>query len=132
MSQQAEPEVQGVPVTAGNWQDPPVNRWAFWHVGEILPTYRVSRGAGPARDLPPSPAAKGTAVEDGAADHSAADHSAADHSAADHSAADHSAADTVPPTTVPPTTVPRTVPPMTVPRTVPRATVPPVTCSRSP
>ena len=93
MSQQAEPEVQGVPVTAGNWQDPPVNRWAFWHVGEILPTYRVSRGAGPARDLPPSPAAKGTAVEDGAADHSAADHSAADHSAADHSAAGHSAAD---------------------------------------
>ena len=49
MSQEAGPEVQGVPVTAGNWQDPPVNRWAFWHVGEILPTYRVSRGDGPVR-----------------------------------------------------------------------------------
>ena len=83
MSQQAEPEVQGVPVTAGNWQDPPVNRWAFWHVGEILPTYRVSRGGGPARDLPRSPAAEGTAVEDGAADDSAADDSAADDSAAE-------------------------------------------------
>ena len=57
MSQEAGPEVQGVPVTAGNWQDPPVNRWAFWHVDEILPTYRVSRGDGPARNLPRSPAA---------------------------------------------------------------------------
>src|SRR5580658_1111094 len=46
------PDVQGVPVTARNWQDPPANRWAFWHVAEILPTYRVSRGPGPARDLP--------------------------------------------------------------------------------
>ena len=70
MSQQAEPEVQGVPVTAGNWQGPPVNRWAFWHLGEILPTYRVSRGSGPARDLPPSPAAEGTAAEDGTAEDS--------------------------------------------------------------
>ena len=87
MSQQAEPEVQGVPVTAGNWQDPPVNRWAFWHVGEILPTYRVSRGGGPARDLPRSPAAEGTAVERGAADDSAADEGAADEGAADDSAA---------------------------------------------
>ena len=56
MSQEPGPEVQGVPVTARNWQDPPVNRWAFWHVGEILPTYRVSRGDGPARDLPAAPA----------------------------------------------------------------------------
>ena len=48
------PEVQGVPVTAGHWQDPPVNRWAFWHVPEILPTYRVARGRGPARRLPES------------------------------------------------------------------------------
>jgi CubicO group peptidase (beta-lactamase class C family) len=51
------PEVQGVPVTARNWQDPPVNRWAFWHVAEILPTYLVSRGRGPARPLPESAAA---------------------------------------------------------------------------
>ncbi len=49
-------EVQGVPVTAANWQDPPVNRWAFWHVPEILPTYRVSRGRGPVRRLPESAA----------------------------------------------------------------------------
>jgi len=46
------PEVQGVPVTVRNWQDPPVNRWAYWHVAEILPVYRVSHGHGPARDLP--------------------------------------------------------------------------------
>jgi CubicO group peptidase (beta-lactamase class C family) len=51
------PEVQGVPVTAHNWQHPPFNRWAYWHVAEILPTYRVSRGDGPARRLPASPAA---------------------------------------------------------------------------
>jgi len=42
----------GDEVTARNWQDPPFNRWAYWHVGEILPTYRVSRGGGPARALP--------------------------------------------------------------------------------
>ena len=57
MSQEPGPEVQGVPVTARNWQDPPVNRWAYWHVGEILPTYRVPRGDGPPRELPRSPAA---------------------------------------------------------------------------
>jgi CubicO group peptidase (beta-lactamase class C family) len=51
MSLEQGPEIQGVPVTGYNWQDPPVNRWAFWHVGEILPTYPVSRG-GPARALP--------------------------------------------------------------------------------
>ena len=45
-------EVQGVPVTARNWQDPPLNRWAFWHAAEILPTHRVSCGHGPARALP--------------------------------------------------------------------------------
>src|SRR5487761_1292028 len=52
MSQEPDPEVQGVPVTARNWQDPPGNRWAYWHVGEILPTFRVSRGDGPPRELP--------------------------------------------------------------------------------
>jgi len=54
MSQEPGPEVQGVPVTARNWQDPPVNRWTFWHVADILPTYRVSRGDGQARSLPDS------------------------------------------------------------------------------
>ena len=57
MSQEPGPEVQGVPVTARNWQDAPVNRWAYWHVGEILPTYRVSRGDGPVRELPRRPSA---------------------------------------------------------------------------
>jgi CubicO group peptidase (beta-lactamase class C family) len=54
MSQEPGPELPGAPATALNWQDPPANRWAFWHVGDILPTYRVSRGDGPARPLPPS------------------------------------------------------------------------------
>jgi len=40
-----------VPVTARNWQDPSVNRWAYWHVREIFPTYRVSRGRGRVRRL---------------------------------------------------------------------------------
>ena len=59
MSQEPGPEVQGVPVTARNWQDPPVNRWAYWHIGDILPTYRVPRGDGRARDLPAAPAVGG-------------------------------------------------------------------------
>ncbi len=41
-------------VTAQNWQDPPFNRWAFWHARDILPTYRVPHGA--TRALPVSPA----------------------------------------------------------------------------
>ena len=52
MPMEPVPEVEGVPVTARNWQDPPVTRWAFWHVADVVPTYRVSRGHGPARDLP--------------------------------------------------------------------------------
>jgi hypothetical protein len=44
--------VAGVPVNAGNWQTAPFNRWAFWHVKDILPTRRVPRGSGPARNLP--------------------------------------------------------------------------------
>ena len=49
MSPEGGPQVQGAQATAGNWQDPPFNRWAYWHVREILPTYLVSRGAGPPR-----------------------------------------------------------------------------------
>src|SRR5580700_9981546 len=56
MSLERDPEAAGESVTAYNWQDPPVNRWAFWHVGEILPTYQVARGNGPARVLPASAA----------------------------------------------------------------------------
>jgi len=52
MSLERGPEVPGAPVTAYNWQDPPFNRWAFWHTSEILPTYPVSRGDGPPRALP--------------------------------------------------------------------------------
>src|SRR5260370_3901164 len=58
MSQAPGPEVQGVPVTARNWQDPPGNRWAYWHVAERLPAYQVSRGDGPGRPLPVSAAAE--------------------------------------------------------------------------
>jgi len=61
MPQERGAEVQGVPVTARNWQDPPFNRWAYWHVGEILPTYRVPRGREPARALPA--ASKGAAAD---------------------------------------------------------------------
>jgi CubicO group peptidase (beta-lactamase class C family) len=57
MSLERDPEAAGESVTAYNWQDPPVNRWAFWHVGDVLPTYQVSRGDGPARVLPASAAA---------------------------------------------------------------------------
>jgi CubicO group peptidase (beta-lactamase class C family) len=57
MSLERGPEVPGAPVTAYNWQDPPFNRWAFWHVDDILPTYRVLRGDGRARVLPASAAA---------------------------------------------------------------------------
>ncbi len=60
MPQERGPEVQGVPVTARNWQDPPVNRWAYWHAGEILPAYRVPRGPGPARALPAASARAAT------------------------------------------------------------------------
>ena len=30
--------------TAANWQDPPFNRWAFWHVRELLPDPPDRRG----------------------------------------------------------------------------------------
>src|ERR1700761_4631480 len=53
MSPEPGPEFGGVPVTGSTWQAPPVNRWAYWHVSDILPTYTVSRGTGPVRPLPP-------------------------------------------------------------------------------
>jgi CubicO group peptidase (beta-lactamase class C family) len=52
MSQEPAPGGQGAAVTALNWQEPPGNRWAFWHVADILPTHRVPRGGGPVRPLP--------------------------------------------------------------------------------
>jgi CubicO group peptidase (beta-lactamase class C family) len=39
-------------VTLANWQDPPFNRWSFQHLRELVPTARVSRGAGQVRRLP--------------------------------------------------------------------------------
>jgi CubicO group peptidase (beta-lactamase class C family) len=38
-------------VTASNWQDPPFNRWAFWHTRELLPTQRIAAAATPPRPL---------------------------------------------------------------------------------
>lgn len=34
------------------WQLPPFNRWSFWHVRELIPTERISRGDGPVIELP--------------------------------------------------------------------------------
>jgi len=42
----------GALVTLANWQEPPYNRWAFRHLRELIPTARISRGAGPVRRLP--------------------------------------------------------------------------------
>ena len=33
-------------VTTANWQDPPFNRWAFWHTRELLPTQRIAAAGG--------------------------------------------------------------------------------------
>jgi CubicO group peptidase (beta-lactamase class C family) len=38
-------------VTTANWQDPPFNRWAFWHTRELLPTQRIAAAAGAPRPL---------------------------------------------------------------------------------
>jgi len=40
-------------VTLSNWQEPPWNRWAFQHVGQLIPSARISRGDGPILELPP-------------------------------------------------------------------------------
>ena len=41
-----------VEVNADNWQQPPFNRWAYWHIEDILPTQPIPRGTGPVRALP--------------------------------------------------------------------------------
>ena len=46
-----EPLRRDASASAANWQDPPFNRWAFWHVRELLPTHPVPRGDGPVRAL---------------------------------------------------------------------------------
>ena len=56
-----EPIMQGCPPPPGmrptleNWDWPPMNRWAFQHVAEIMPTTRVHRGHGPRSALPEAP-----------------------------------------------------------------------------
>jgi len=42
-------------VTLSNWQDPPWNRWSFQHVGQLIPSARISRGDGPVCELPDEP-----------------------------------------------------------------------------
>ena len=42
-------------VTLSNWQDPPWNRWSFQHVGQLIPSARISRGDGPVLELPDEP-----------------------------------------------------------------------------
>jgi CubicO group peptidase (beta-lactamase class C family) len=40
-------------VTVANWQDPPFNRWSFWHTRELLPTQRIAPAEGTPRPLVP-------------------------------------------------------------------------------
>ena len=42
-------------VTLSNWQGPPWNRWSFQHVGQLIPSARISRGDGPILELPDDP-----------------------------------------------------------------------------
>ena len=42
-------------VTLSNWQGPPWNRWSFQHVGQLIPSARISRGDGPVLELPDEP-----------------------------------------------------------------------------
>ena len=42
-------------VTLANWQEPPWNRWSFQHVGQLIPSARISRGEGPVLELPGDP-----------------------------------------------------------------------------
>jgi len=46
-------------VTLSNWQEPPWNRWAFQHVGQLIPSARISRGDGPILELPPPRSRRG-------------------------------------------------------------------------
>jgi CubicO group peptidase (beta-lactamase class C family) len=39
-------------VTLANWQEPPLNRWSFQHIRDLIPTARIRRGDGPVRKLP--------------------------------------------------------------------------------
>ena len=43
---------QGSGVTLANWRTAQFLRWSFQHAREVVPTARVSRGTGPAAELP--------------------------------------------------------------------------------
>jgi CubicO group peptidase (beta-lactamase class C family) len=43
-------------VNADNWQQPPFNRWAYWHVRDILPTQQIAPTKGKAHELLPAAA----------------------------------------------------------------------------
>src|SRR5881392_1943083 len=42
-------------VTSDNWIEGPFNRWGFLHVRELARTAPISRGDGPASELPAAP-----------------------------------------------------------------------------
>lgn len=48
-----EPSAAGV--DRSNWRTPPFSRWAFRHVGEIVPTALIASEGGAVRDLPADP-----------------------------------------------------------------------------
>jgi len=52
MPMSGDPLQRDPSTTSANWQEPPHNRWSFWHVRELLPTQLVSRGDRPPRPLP--------------------------------------------------------------------------------
>lgn len=54
MLMEGSPPGKGALVTLANWQEAPANRWAFWHVRELLPTHRVARSTW-VRPLPQAP-----------------------------------------------------------------------------
>jgi CubicO group peptidase (beta-lactamase class C family) len=49
------PQGSAPPVPLESWQVGPWNRWAYQHVGELIPTRTVPRGAGPVLELPERP-----------------------------------------------------------------------------
>ena len=54
MVMQGFPPGSDAVVGSANWQDPPFNRWSFWHVREVFPTQRIAAAApGDARPLAP-------------------------------------------------------------------------------
>ena len=46
------PPARDARLSERNWLEAPFNRWSMWHLSEISPSHRVSRGAGPVLALP--------------------------------------------------------------------------------